>query len=398
MTKSSLTIIFITVFIDLLGFGIVIPFLPLYAEHLGSSPFVATLLGTAYAAMQFVFAPIWGRLSDRVGRRPVILGTLLASSGAYLLLGLAGSVTGLFAARLLAGIASGNIPTAQAYIADSTPPERRARGMGLIGAAFGLGFVLGPALSALMLWRWHNPALPAQVTAGLAAANCLWAYFNLPESLTPGQGTESVGPAGRVRRMVRALQTPGLAPLLALLFVIRFAFAALEWTFPIFLKRQFGFSFPQVGLLLAYTGVLMAITQGVLVGRLAPVLGERAMVALGTLVMALGFGLVAFAPNIRGLVALATVLAVGAGLSSPALTSLISQMGAADAQGGLLGVGQSLSSLAMIVGPAWGGFTFDHFGIQIPYLSSGALMATACVICLWTVRRRPLAPAKAAGP
>jgi len=260
------------------------------------------------------------------------------------------------------------------------------------------GFVLGPALSALMLWRWNNPALPAQVTAGLAAANCLWAYFNLPESLKPGGSAEGVGPAGRVRRMVRALRTPGLAPLLALLFVIRFAFAALEWTFPIFLKRQFGFSFPQVGLLLAYTGVLMAVTQGLLVGRLVPVLGERAMVALGTLVMALGFGLVAFAPNIRGLVAMATVLAVGAGLSSPSLTSLISQMGAADAQGGLLGVGQSLSSLAMIVGPAWGGFTFDHFGIQIPYLSSGALMAAACAICLWTVRGRPLAPAKAARP
>lgn len=396
MPKSPLAIIFITVFIDLLGFGLVIPFLPLYAEHLGGTPFVAALLGTAYAAMQFVFAPIWGRLSDRVGRRPIIIGTLLANAGAYLFLGLAGSVGALFAARLLAGIASGNIPTAQAYIADSTPPERRARGMGLIGAAFGLGFVLGPALSGIMLWRWHNPALPAQVTAGLAAANCVWAYFSLPESLKPGQAAERLPFNGRVQRMVRALQTPGLAPLLALLFVIRFAFSALEWTFPIFLKRQFGFSFVQIGLLLAYTGILMAITQGLLVGRLVAALGERALVALGTLVMALGFGLVPFAPDLRGLLALAAVLAVGAGLSNPSLTSLISQTGAADAQGGLLGVGQSLSSLAMILGPAWGGFSFDRFGPWVPYTSSGLLMAAACAISVWAARRR-VAPAGAAG-
>lgn len=396
MTASPLAIIFITVFIDLLGFGIVIPFLPLYAEALGGRPFVGALLGTAYAAMQFVFAPIWGRLSDRVGRRPIIIGTLLANTGAYLLLGVAGSVAGLFAARLLAGIASGNIPTAQAYIADSTPPEGRARGMGLIGAAFGLGFVLGPAISGLLLWRWHNPALPARLTAALAAANCLWAYLRLPESLKPGTPSRAPTPLGRVGRMLRALRTPGLAPLLALLFVIRFAFAALEWTFPIFLKRQFAFSFVEIGLLLAYTGVLMAVTQGLLVGRLVPALGERALVALGTLVMALGFALVPFAPTLGGLVALASVLAVGAGLSNPSLTSLISQTGTADAQGGVLGVGQSLSSLAMILGPAWGGFSFDHFGVWVPYTSSGILMGAACALSLAAARRRAAAPPVAA--
>jgi MFS family permease len=396
VTTASLSIIFITVFIDLLGFGIVIPFLPLYAEALGGRPFVGALLGTAYAAMQFVFAPIWGRLSDRIGRRPVIIGTLLANVAAYLLLGLAGSVAGLFAARLLAGVASGNIPTAQAYIADSTPPEQRARGMGLIGAAFGMGFVLGPAISGLMLWRWHNPALPARVTAALAAVNCAWAYFRLPESLKPGSQPQITGIFGRVQRMARALRVPGLAPLLLLLFCVRFAFGALEWTFPIFLKRQFGFSFMEIGLLLAYTGVLMAITQGILVGRLASSLGERGMVALGTLVMALGFAFVPFAPSIPGLLTLATVLAVGAGLSNPSLTSLISQTGAADAQGGLLGVGQSLSSLAMILGPAWGGFSFDHFGVWVPYTSSGLLMAAACAISLRAARRSRLEPAKAA--
>jgi MFS family permease len=386
--KSPLAIIFITVFIDLLGFGMVIPFLPLYAEHLGGTPFVAALLGTAYAAMQFIFAPIWGRLSDRVGRRPIIIGTLLVNAGAYLFLGLAGSVAALFAARLLAGIASGNIPTAQAYIADSTPPESRAHGMGLIGAAFGMGFVLGPAISGILLWRWHDPAIPAQLTAALAAANCLWAYFSLPESLKPDQTGGGARPLGRIQRMALALRTPGLAPLFALLFIIRFAFSALEWTFPIFLKRQFGFSFLHIGLLLAYTGVLMAITQGLLVGRLAPVLGERRMVALGTLVMAVGFALVPFAPGLRGLLALAALLAVGAGLTNPSLTSLISQTGATDTQGGVFGVGQSLSSLAMILGPAWGGFSFDQFGAWVPYTSSGVLMGTACLASLVAIRRR----------
>lgn len=394
MTASPLVIIFITVFIDLLGFGIVIPFLPLFAEHLGGSPFAAALLGTAYAATQFVFAPIWGRLSDRVGRRPIIVGTLAASVAAYLFLGLAWSVGALFAARLLAGIASGNIPTAQAYIADSTPPHERARGMGLIGAAFGLGFVLGPAIGGIL--SRHDPALPAQVTAGLAAANCVWAYFSLPESLQRGEAAESRFRPGRFHRLTQALRSPGLAPLLLLIFVVRFAFAAMEWTFPLFLKRQLGFSFMQIGLTLAYTGVLMAFTQGILVGRMTRALGERALVVAGTFVMALGFALVPLASGTRGLLGLLAILAVGAGLNSPSLTSLISQTGAADTQGGVLGVSQSLSSLAMILGPAWGGFSFEHFGIGVPLLSSGVLLAAACAIGLLAIPRAPLArPAKA---
>jgi predicted MFS family arabinose efflux permease len=238
-----------------------------------------------------------------------------------------------------------------------------------------------------MLWRWHDPALPARFTAALAAANSVWAYFGLPESLKPDRGAGGIQPLGRIRRMALAVQTPGLAPLLGLLFMIRFAFSALEWTFPIFLKRQFGFSFLHIGLLLAYTGVLMAVTQGLLVGRLAPALGERAMVALGTLVMALGFALVPFAPDLRGLLALAALLAVGAGLSNPSLTSLISQTGGADTQGGVFGVGQSLASLAMILGPAWGGFSFDRLGIWVPYTSSGVLMAAACAASLLAIRR-----------
>lgn len=390
MPKSPLVIIFITVFIDLLGFGIVIPFLPLYAEHLGSTPFLAALLGTTYAGMQFVFAPIWGRLSDRIGRRPIILWTLLVSAGAYLFLGLAGSVAGLFAARLLGGIASGNIPTAQAYIADSTPPHQRARGMGLIGAAFGLGFVLGPGIGGLL--SHTSPALPAQVAAAMGAANCLWAYFSLPESLKRKDGEDGRHGPGRLRGLAEALRSPGLAPLLLLVFLVRFGFSAMEWTFPLFLKRHLGFSFLKIGLLLAYTGVVMVATQGILVGRLARPLGERVLVILGTLVMALGFALVPFASSTRGLLILLGILAVGAGLNSPSLTSLISQTAGEDVHGGVLGVSQTFSSLAMILGPAWGGFSFDHFGIEVPLLSSGALLAAACGISVFAVRRPRVAP------
>ena len=380
---SPLVIIFITVFIDLLGFGIIIPLLPFYAETFGASAFLIGLLSTSFSLMQFLFAPIWGRLSDRYGRRPIIVIGLFGSGISYVAFGLATSLTMLFLARILSGIAGANIPTAQAFIADSTPPEQRARGMGLIGAAFGLGFIFGPAIGGfLSQWGYAAPALFA---AALSFANFLAALMLLPESLPPERRGQ-IQRRGRLEVFRHALTRPGLGLVLGVFFLVTTAFASFESMFALFAEIRFGFGPTTIGYLFAGVGVVLALVQGVLVGKVVPLLGERRVVPLAIFLM--GFALVAqaLATSVPWLAVGMGLLAAGMGFHSPSMLAVISRLADATNQGSTLGLSQSLASLGRIVGPLWAGFVFDHYGPAMPFYTSSGLMLVACVLSVVVFR------------
>jgi multidrug resistance protein len=379
---SPLVIIFITVFIDLLGFGIIIPLLPFYAESFGASAFTIGLLGTVFSLMQFLVAPLCGRWSDRIGRRPIILAGLLASAAAYVALALADSLALIFAARIVGGIAGGNIPTAQAYIADITTHENRAKGMGLVGAAFGLGFIIGPALGGILTRFGH--ATPMWCAAALCFGNFIAAVFLLPETR---HGDRERLTLGRFDLFKRARHHGGLVPLLLVFFLASMAFSGFEATFALFTERRFGFNGERIGYVFAFIGLILAVVNGVLVGRVVPWLGERRLIPAAIALIALGLSLVPLAYSVPVLFAVCGTMAVGMGFNNPSLTSAVSRLSDPSEQGGMLGLAQSLAALGRIVGPAWGGFLFDRAGTTMPYLSAAAVMAVALLLAIAGVRR-----------
>jgi MFS transporter, DHA1 family, tetracycline resistance protein len=390
MKKSPLVVLFVTVFIDLIGFGIVLPLLPFYAQHFGANALLVGLLSTSFSLMQLLFAPVWGRLSDRVGRRPVILVGLLGSAISYLTFGLAQSLPILFLSRILAGIAGANISTAQAYIADSTQPENRAKGMGLIGAAYGLGFTVGPAIGGIL--SQFGFATPAFFAAALALANFSAAWWLLPESRNPSEQTRRTERGLNWKRLRAGLQHPELGVFLILFFIATFAFANLEATFALMTARKFGFNARENGYLFAYIGVLITLVQGGLTGRLARRFGERRLISVGLFCMIFGLGLLPYSLGLKSLLLVLAVLVGGHGSTNPSISSLISQAASSEDQGGMLGVAQSLASLARILGPIWGGFTFDALGFQYPYLTGGLFMAIAFSLSLLALKGKARVP------
>lgn len=390
---SPLAIIFLTVFIDLIGFGIIIPLTPFYAERFGGNAQTVALLSSSFSLMQFVFMPIWGRLSDRVGRRPILLLGLLGSAVSYLVFGLAGSLTLLFVSRIFAGIAGATVSTAQAFIADTTTPENRAKGMGLVGAAFGLGFIFGPALGGL-LSRWGHQA-PPFFAAALAAANFVAAWFLLPESRPAHVPATARAAHSRLEALRNALGRPTLPVLLTIYVVVVAAFSGFETTFAFFAEKRFGFGEERIGYLFAYVGVVLAIVQGGLVGRAVKRFGERRLVPFGLVTMGVGLALIGTSHSLTQLFVANGVLAVGMGFNSPALSSLISRRSDAEDQGGVLGVSQGLASLARVGGPAWAGYLYDHWGMTSPYFSSALLVFVACGVAVMGLpagRESPPAP------
>jgi len=385
MSFPPLVIVFVTVFIDLLGFGIIIPLLPFYAETFGATAFTVGLLATSFSLMQFIFAPIWGRVSDRVGRRPIILAGLLGSCLSYFAFGTASTLTALFAARIFAGIAGANIPTAQAVVADLTTPENRAKGMGIIGAAFGLGFIFGPAIGGFL--SRYGYAVPAYFASGLSLANFAAAWLLLPETLKPEH--RAIERAGRIDALRAALSRPHLPLLLLISFLIVASFSAYEATFALFAERTHGFHASSIGYIFAFVGIILVIVQGVLVGKVVKRVGERHIMPASLALVAVGLLMLPATRSVAGLLVANGIMAVGMGFNNPALMSLVSRYSAAEDQGGVMGLMQSLSSLARIVGPLWGGFAFDHLGIGMPYISGAAVMAIASVLsihALWRAR------------
>lgn len=372
--RASLSIVFVTVFIDLLGFGIVLPLLPYYAHQFNASAKTVGALIAVYSAMQFVCAPIWGRWSDRVGRRPIMLISLAGSTCSYALFTLAGGIGLLFVSRILAGIAGANIPVAQAFIADSTTEETRARGMGLIGAAFGLGFVFGPAIGGFLAHYGHwAPGLAATVICGL---NWLAALRWLPESLAPAQRRQAQ-PSSRVVQLRAALRQPRLARLVAIFAAVVFSFSTMETTLALLCVTTFGMSASHIYWLFGYMGALITLMQGGLIGRLSQRVDEMSLVIMGALLLAAGLGAAPFAPPVGPLLIALAAIAFGQGISSPVLSSLISKTSGDSERGGVLGISQSVGSLARILGPLWGGVLFDHAGPAGPYVSTAVLMLIA---------------------
>jgi predicted MFS family arabinose efflux permease len=371
--RSALGILFLVVFVDLLGFGMVIPVMPLYAERLGASEAWIGLLSTGYSLMQLVFAPIWGALSDRVGRRPVLLLSIAMTAVAFLIYGLAGGFAMLLASRLFAGVATANIAIAQAYVADVTPPEGRARGMGMIGAAFGLGFTLGPAIGGLLAAR--SLALPGFAAAGLSLFNLLGAAVLLPEPAARSAGSRR----GRMAALVEEMGRPGILPLLVIYFLVIMAFSAMENTYSLLAQQRFGLSDRHVAYLFAYIGVIVVVVQGGLIGPLTRRVGEKRLLVAGIALQAVSLAWLPFASGTPGLLLATAPLAVGSGLSSPAMTSLLSRFTRAEDQGGTLGIGQSAAAVGRVVGPVSGTWTFAQWN-PAPYLGGAALMAVAAMI------------------
>jgi multidrug resistance protein len=380
---TPLGIVVSTVVIDLIGFGIVLPLLPLYAERFGASPVEIGFITASYALAQFVFAPVWGRLSDRIGRRPVILASLAGTCAASLTLGLANALWLLFLARVVDGASGASYAAAQAYVADVTGPEDRARGMGLIGAAFGLGFIVGPALGAA--FAGVDARLPFLVAAALAGGNLLLAARRLPESRRPGAA--AVLPRRR-DLLARALTDRGLAPLVWISFVGTFAFVAMESTFALFGEARLDYGLTQTGAIFAYIGVVAAVTQGGLVGRVVRRHGERRVLVAGLALTGLSLALVPACYSTWALVPVAGLMAAASGLVFPTVTSLISKGAGEDAQGGILGIAASTGGLARILAPPIALVLFQHVGVATPYLV-GAVLFAACAGIAAGGRARP---------
>jgi DHA1 family tetracycline resistance protein-like MFS transporter len=392
-----MAILFLIVFIDLLGFGVIIPLLPFYGTHFGASPGEVTWMMACYSLAQFVFAPILGRLSDRVGRRPVLLVSLAFSAASYLWLGFADALWMLFAARLVAGAGAGNIAAAQAYISDVTTPEGRAKGMGMIGAAFGLGFTIGPALGGLVASTDPGAAVssrPAFLAAALSAAAFFLVLARLKESL-PREARGLPSRASRLQVARELMTRPTLRQLILLLFVTISAFAAMETTFALWANGAFGWGPPQVGYNFLYVGVVLVVVQGGLIGPLSRRLGEARLVAAGAAMITLGLIGLPFALSLPRLLVVNTLLATGMGLLNPSITSLISRQAAGDERGGVMGVAQSASSLARVIGPAVAGQLFDFFDRDMPYYVAAAVMAVVVAMALHQLRAPPVSEAAA---
>ncbi len=394
MKDKRLLIIFLTVFIDLVGFGIIIPMNPYLAKAFGASAFEVGLLMSCYSLMQFLFSPFWGQLSDRIGRRPVILISLFGAAAAHLSFAFATSFWMLVLARSLAGLFGGNLSAAMAYIADITPEKDRSKGMGLIGAAFGLGFILGPLIgyvfSRVGLQLGTVPPLgesfPAVVAAAICFSNFLFAWRWLPESR---KGSAARAKEGRFARIARAFTTPVLGALMLLVFMNTFALAHVEATLFLYVKDQFGWPASTASAGFAYIGVIMVITQGYLIRKLMPKYGERNVLVTGLLLSALGFGLCSLAGGVGALAIGVTFLGFGNGMANPSLSSSVSLLSGADVQGNNLGVSQSLSSLARILGPATGGLLYQSAGPWSPFAAAALVCALGLLIALTYRTRMP---------
>ena len=367
MTRPLL-IIFLTIFVNLVGFGIIIPLLPFYAVTFGASPVVIGLLFAIFSLCQLVAAPVLGDLSDRYGRRPVLIFSLAGTVVSFVMLALAHSVSMLFAARIVDGLSGGNISTARAYVADITEPKDRARAYGLIGAAFGLGFILGPALSGVLSGVSYTA--PIWAAAGLTLVAAVMAWLWLPETVHRAQA----GTGNPLSYVPALLRRPLVRRILAIDYVYWLAFAIFQTTLSLFAARRFGFGPVQTGYMFAAFGLLGAVIQGGLIRPVVRRLGDKP-----TFLMGLGFGVfgllaVAFAPSVSSFALALVPVAIGIGLGHPTMSSLVSLVARGDEQGRVQGAASAVESLGRTIGPIWGNASLQHFGDSTPYVSAAGLL------------------------
>lgn len=407
MRKPSILVIFLTVFIDLIGFGIVVPLVPVYSRHFGAQGYVIGLIFASFSAMQFIFSPIWGRLSDQHGRRPILLISTAGAAGSYVLFALSSGLENhglalwlMVVSRVLAGICGGNITVAQAYIADISPPEKRSARMGLIGMAFGLGFIFGPILGGVSL-RYLGNTGPGWVAAALCASNFILALAILTESRT--STSEHVARRPHVQQWLHTLGQPKIGLLVVVFFLATFCFSCFESTLALIVSDNFGLdiqsdqtSATTVVYLFAYCGIIGALVQGGAVGRLVKKLGEPRLIAFSLVLTAVSM---AWLPFIHGRAQLSwgalfgpgggswmmmlsalALLSIGSGLTRPPVFGLLSNLTAAHEQGATIGVAQGAGSLARILGPVFATSLLPYIP-PLPYVCcAGILLITGILV------------------
>ena len=390
LKTSRLAILFVTVLVDMIGFGIVLPLLPYYAETFGASPSQVTLLIASFSAMQFISVPIWGKVSDRLGRRPFIVAGLFASAVSYLIFGLAGSLAMLFVSRIAAGAAGGTISVAQAYVADTTERSDRAHGMGMLGAAAGLGVLIGPAIGGYFsAWGY---GVPGYIAAGLCAANGIAAIFFLPESRRvpgrdrPAGAAPAAGPRGgqgqaaTLRAWLRSLTTFPFALILAVYFLAIMSFTAMTAVLALYVERAHAMDAMDVGIIFATAGGTTVVVRGIIVGWLARRFGERRIVQAGTVVLSATLLTLPLIGDSALIFATVPFWALATGLTFPSLASLVSQETDADSQGAMLGGQQVVGGIGRVLGPVGAGVLFETVGIRSPFFVGAALVAVAALL------------------
>ncbi len=383
VARTPLTIIFLVIFIDLLGFGLIIPIIPFYLEQFVShdaniGQLMAAMIA-AYSLMQFIFAPIWGRISDRIGRRPILLMSLIGTMVTHIWFALATELWMLFAARILTGIFAATVPTASAYISDVTDESNRARGMGLVGAAFGLGFILGPAAGGI-LTQFGGFRVPLFLAAFLSLAAFSVAWFKLEESRKPGVEGQTDLRRYRLSTLFQALKNPRLGLLFTIFFLVSLSFSNMETIFALYAERRFAFDARSTGYVFGFIGICSALMQGVFIGRLSKRFGEKTLITVSTLLLSISFLLMPVFDAVAPFVLMAGLMAVSLGMHNPSVMSLVSKNAGDGGTGGVLGLNQSFSALGRVLGPLWAGFFFDHFDIGFPLTSAGILIFIAFLL------------------
>ncbi len=387
--SRPLLVIFLTIFVNLIGFGIIIPLLPFYAERFGASPIVIGLLFAIYSICQLVAAPILGDWSDRFGRRPVLIFSLIGTVVSFVLLAIAHTVTLLFIARVVDGLSGGNISTARAYVADVTEPKDRARAYGLIGAAFGLGFIFGPALSGVLARVDYTAPIWAAAALTLVATAVAW--FWLPETVHRAQA----GTGMPFRNLPVLLRRPGLGRVLVIDFMYWFAFAIFQTTFALFTNRRFEFDASQTGYFFAAFGVLGAIVQGGFIRPIVHRLGDRPTFMLGLAFSTVGLIGAALTYSVGLFTLMLVPLALGIGFGHPTVSSLVSKTARNEEQGRVQGAASAVESFGRTVGPVWGNAALQRFGEGTPYVSAAAFLVLTLIL---TVGLRMSDPESAAAP
>ncbi|OQW49900.1 MAG: hypothetical protein A4S09_11680 [Proteobacteria bacterium SG_bin7] len=397
---SPIIVIFLTIFIDLVGFGIIIPLSPYLSRTFGASPAEIGWLMAIYSFMQFIFAPLWGRLSDRVGRRPIMLVSILGGFVSYLGFAFATSFTGLFLARMFAGICGANVSTAMAYIADISSEKDRSKSMGLIGAAFGLGFIFGPIIGgfageignkigSVPPWGMNFGAL---VAATISLINFLLALRILDESLPLERRAINIANVkpSRFKMLFKHIRTPTVGPLIFLFFMSGLAMAHMESNLFIYVFDVFNWSQMKANVGFAYVGVVMVITQGYLVRKLLPKFGESNLLPRGIFLMAIGFAGIGFAHSTGVMALVMTALALGNGLTNPSILGSISLLTDGSEQGEVMGVTQSLASLARILGPPMGGFFYQTITPAAPFWVAGGISTIGLLLVITIKGKIPI--------
>lgn len=400
MNNKRLLNIFIIVFVDLLGFGLILPLLPFYADEFGATPFLVGMLTAIYAAAQLVGAPLLGRLSDRFGRRPILLTSIFGTFLGFLLFGAAqpaGEILAnwlglpvnqmilaiLFISRALDGFTGGNISVAQAYITDVTTTENRAKGLGLIGAAFGLGFVIGPAMGGFL--SVYGFGVPAFVAAGLSAVNLVMVALWLPESLPIEKRDKSFkneGPKLNMNALVLAVKRPKVGPVLITSFFYGLAFAIFTTMFSLFAQYKLDLDARQTGYVLGYVGLLIALVQGVGVGPISKRYSDRWIILVTTILMTGSLTIWAFTGSIAVLLIIMIPLAGASGVLNTVLRSSLTKMVETEEVGGILGISASFESLTRVIAPSLGGFLLGSLGTWAPGVA-GAVIMVGVVIFVW---------------